>query len=181
MPSIINRRKRSRELVISSILIAIGIMIPMVMPIKVVIGPASYTLASHVPIFIALMVSPFVAVSVAAGTTLGFGLSGFPPVIVLRAASHFLFVLAALLLIRRTSFFQKSLLKQLPFAMLINLIHAMGEVAAVYLFSVTSQMTNTEDFWFSLVVLVGLGTFIHGMVDYCLAYLVVKRLPFYKG
>ena len=32
-------------------------MIPIVMPLKVVIPPASYTLASHVPIFLAMFLS----------------------------------------------------------------------------------------------------------------------------
>lgn len=37
-----------RNLTISALLIGLGILIPMVMP-KIVIGPASFTLASHVP------------------------------------------------------------------------------------------------------------------------------------
>ena len=40
-----------RNLTITALLMALAIMIPIVMPLKVVIPPASYTLASHVPIF----------------------------------------------------------------------------------------------------------------------------------
>lgn len=48
-----------RNLTISALLIGLGILIPMVMP-KIVIGPASFTLASHVPVFIAMFFSPLV-------------------------------------------------------------------------------------------------------------------------
>lgn len=43
-----------RTLTITALLMALAIMIPIVMPLKVVIPPASYTLASHVPIFLAM-------------------------------------------------------------------------------------------------------------------------------
>ncbi len=43
----------------------------MVMP-KIMIPPASFTLASHVPLFIAMFFTPGVAVAVALGTTFGF-------------------------------------------------------------------------------------------------------------
>ena len=46
-----------RNLTITALLMALAIMIPIVMPLKVVIPPASYTLASHVPIFLAMFLS----------------------------------------------------------------------------------------------------------------------------
>ena len=39
---------------------------------KIVIGPASFTLASHVPLFVAMFFSPGMAIAVALGTTFGF-------------------------------------------------------------------------------------------------------------
>jgi len=169
-------KNRTQQMLISSLLIAIGIMIPLVMPIKVIIGPASYTLASHVPIFLALFISPFVALSVTAGTTIGFLLAGFPLIIVLRALSHFLFVLFALFLIKSFKINQLSFAKQAPFYFLINVVHGLGEVLAVYLFSVTAQTTNTEGFYYTLWVLVGFGTIIHGFIDYALAHLIFDRI-----
>ena len=171
---------RSRELMISAILIAMGILIPLIMPIKVVIGPASYTLASHVPIFIGLMISPFVALSVTLGTTLGFLLAGFPAVIVLRALSHFLFVLVAIYLIKQLDINHLSLDKQLIIYFAINIIHGLGEVLAVYFFSVNAHTTNTEGFFYTLWVLVGIGTVIHGFVDYLLARLIMNRVGAYN-
>lgn len=40
-----------KRLTISALLIAMGIIIPMVMP-RITIGPASFTLASHVPVLL---------------------------------------------------------------------------------------------------------------------------------
>ena len=80
-----------RNLTISALLIGLGILIPMVMP-KIVIGPASFTLASHVPVFIAMFFSPLVAIAVVLGTTFGFFIST-TPIIALRAFSHLIFAL----------------------------------------------------------------------------------------
>ncbi|MFX3785256.1 hypothetical protein ACJBSR_01585, partial [Streptococcus suis] len=51
-----------KQLSISAILTAFAILIPLMMPIKIIIGPASYTLASHIPLFIAMFISPATAI-----------------------------------------------------------------------------------------------------------------------
>ncbi len=61
-----------KQLSISAILTAFAILIPLMMPIKIIIGPASYTLASHIPLFIAMFISPATAIFVALGSSLGF-------------------------------------------------------------------------------------------------------------
>ena len=91
----------TKKLTITALLTAIAIMIPMVMPIKVIIGPASFTLASHVPIFLAMFLSPGIALVVALGATLGFFVAGFPIVIVMRALSHVAFALAGAYLLKK--------------------------------------------------------------------------------
>ena len=48
------QRQSTRDLVIASLLTALGILIPMIMPIKIILGPASYTLGSHIPIVMAM-------------------------------------------------------------------------------------------------------------------------------
>ena len=55
------------QLALAGMLIAIGIVIPMFSPIKIIIEPASFTLASHVPVFIAMFISPMMAAAVALG------------------------------------------------------------------------------------------------------------------
>ena len=67
-----------RNLTITALLMALAIMIPIIMPLKVVIPPASYTLASHVPIFLAMFLSRKMTACVVIGSTLGFFVAGFP-------------------------------------------------------------------------------------------------------
>ena len=64
--------KKIKNMVTAGMLCAIGILIPMVSPIKITLDPASFTLASHVPVFMAMFISPVVGIFVAVGTTLGF-------------------------------------------------------------------------------------------------------------
>ena len=87
-------------MVISALLCALGILIPIVMP-KIEIGPMSFTLASHVPIFIAMFISLPVAIAVSLVTTVGFFFAGFPMVVVLRAMSQIVFVLVGTLLLKK--------------------------------------------------------------------------------
>lgn len=88
-------KKPTQLIAYVSILVAFAILIPMIMPLKLIIGPASFTLASHVPLFLAVFISVPVALFVALGTGLGFLLAGFPLIIVLRAFSHLLFAVLA--------------------------------------------------------------------------------------
>ena len=81
------RSQRTFKLVMAGLLCAIGILAPVISPVKIDLEPASFTLASHVALFIAMFLSPKIAAAVWLGTTLGFQLAGFPPVVVARAAS----------------------------------------------------------------------------------------------
>lgn len=65
-------KKPTQLIAYTSILVAFAILIPIIMPLKLIIGPASFTLASHVPLFLAIFMSIPVAILVALGTTLGF-------------------------------------------------------------------------------------------------------------
>ena len=58
------------HMVLAGILCAIGIVVPMFMP-RIVLGPMSFTLASHVAVFLGMFISPAVAVAVCIGTTIG--------------------------------------------------------------------------------------------------------------
>ena len=51
-----NSKLNTKEIIMAALLCAIGIMIPMISPIKIVLEPASFTLASHVAIFIAMFI-----------------------------------------------------------------------------------------------------------------------------
>ena len=85
--------ERIQKMCIAALLCALGILVPMISPVRIQLGPMSFTLASHVALFLAMFISPTVAAAVELGTTLGFLLAGFAPVVVLRAASQIVFVL----------------------------------------------------------------------------------------
>jgi hypothetical protein len=103
----------------------------MVMP-KIVIGPASYTLASHVAIFIAMMLSPAVAATVAVGTVLGFWISGLPPVIAFRAASHLVFAMIGSFYLQKHPETLASPVKVHVFSFLVAIVHSLCEVIVVF-------------------------------------------------
>lgn len=167
------------RLTLSGLLIAIGILIPMFSPIKIILEPASFTLASHVPIFIAMFISPAMAISVAAGTTLGFLFGGFPFVIVLRAATHLLFSTLGSIYIKRYPDLYKSKFRFRLFSFIVALIHSFGEIVVSSIFYFTGKMSAgyyQKDFVVSILLLVGLGTLVHSMFDFELANIVMFAL-----
>ena len=58
-------------MVIAALLCAIGIIIPLFSPLKIILEPMSFTLASHVPTFLAMFISPVTAIFVSIGTAIG--------------------------------------------------------------------------------------------------------------
>lgn len=170
-----------QKLTITAILIALGILIPMVMP-KISIPPASYTLASHVPVMIAMFISPAVAVCVALGTSLGFFLTGLPIVIALRALSHIIFAFIGATYIQKRG---QNLLpkdKLFPnwrfqfFNLWIALLHAGAESVVVLLFYIGQPNPVATNFYYYIFVLIGLGGAVHSLIDFNIAYFVVVKL-----
>lgn len=174
-----------RNMVIGALLIAMGIVIPMVMPVKVIIGPASFTLASHVPVLIAMFFSPLMAIAVAVGTAVGFFIST-TPIIALRALSHIVF---AIIGARYLNKHPKIVLKNGEFTLLnmkfqlfnlvIGLIHTAAEVAVVSIFFFMGNMPETmytAGYFYSILLLMGVGGIIHSLVDYNIAYFIAGAL-----
>ena len=170
------QRQNTRDLVIASLLTALGILIPMIMPIKIILGPASYTLGSHIPIVMAMFRSPKIAAIVAVGTTLGFVAAGFPITIVLRALSHIVFATVGALYLKKLSNTLVNVKSRTLFSFFVNLIHAIAEVIVVYLLTAAGVSATSDNFIFTLIILVGLGTLIHGMVDFEISYQFTKTL-----
>lgn len=164
----------------TALLTAIAIAIPMIMPVRVVIEPASFTLASHVPIFLAMFFSPGIAVAVSIGSTIGFLLGGFPIVIVLRAFSHVLFAyIGGKYLQKRRKKVLSSPLRSQLFSFVIGLIHGLAEtiVVSIFFFYGASPSASYEQgFFYAVFLLVGVGTVIHSMVDFVLAQIIWKTL-----
>ncbi len=160
--------KTSRKallLCIGGLLSAIGIMIPMIAP-KIIIEPASFTLASHVAVFIAMFISPVMAAAVALISGIGFLLAGFPLVVVMRALSHLIFAVLGAYLIKRNNYMLLSTKTIIPFALLISIVHAACEVTVSGLYYFSTGKTTTT---YYLLGLVGLGTIIHSMIDFSIA------------
>lgn len=156
---------------IAALLCAVGILVPLISPVKLQLGPMSFTLGSHVALFIAMFISPAVAVVVEAGTTLGFLLAGFPPVVVLRAASQILFVaLGALWLARRPGILRGPA-GMAAFGLAVGAVHAAGEALVVTWFWFAGAAMSGS-FTSTVLGLVGVGTLAHSMADYCIAMLI---------
>jgi len=167
----------------SALLIAIGIIIPLFSPVKLHFPPASYTLASHVPIFLGMMISPSVAIAVTIGTTAGFFLST-SPIIALRAASHLIFVLIGSLYLKKRQTLLKSPIETRIFSFVIAIIHAICEVLVVAIFFFNGTLNEAiyqQGFLFYGILLVGAGTIIHSMIDFEIALILHKTLSKYSG
>lgn len=165
------KNKQIRSLVISALLTALSIVVTTLMPIKVYIEPASFTLFSHVPLMIAMFISPLTTVYAWIGTTLGFFLNGAPFPVVMRAASHLSFALVGALIIKKHPQIIESRKSLLLFGLGISVIHVIAEAIMVVL--VMGPTANSLEFLMTFIV--GLG-FVHSMFDYTCSVFVYKRL-----
>lgn len=173
-----NQMNKVKTMTIAALLCAVGILIPMTFP-KIQIGPASFTLASHVPIYIAMFISPTVAVSVAVITGFGFLFAGFIPVIVLRAFSHLIFVLIGSYLLKKNGTLLNNFKTASLYYLGISFIHAIAEVIVVSFFYFGGKVSAAyleNGYVLSVLVLVGFGGLIHSMVDLSIATFVWKPI-----
>lgn len=172
--------QRNRELAISGLLIAIGIIIPLISPFKIVLEPASFTLASHVAIFLAMFISPRVAIFVALGTAAGFFLAGFPPVIGLRALSQVIYATLGAFYLVKNPLESMSWIKQRGFSFVMGIIHMAAEVVVVSIFYFSGALGGSaafdQNFMYSVLLLVGVGTLIHSMFDFEIARFLELRI-----
>lgn len=163
---------KTRDMVVSALLIAIGILIPMIftgLPFRIVVGPYSATLMAHVPVIIAMFISPWTAIFTAVGTTIGFFFTA-PLVIAVRAASHIVFAIMGAALIKKG-------MKAIPICILTGIVHAVAEGIVVMIFYIGGFSTPNAGYTIaSLVIITIVGTFIHHCVDFAIAYIVGKAL-----
>ncbi|ADH60339.1 conserved hypothetical protein [Thermoanaerobacter mathranii subsp. mathranii str. A3] len=152
---------KTREITIGGLLAALALVIPLAFGgvLGIVIPPFSATLASHVPVMLAILISPATAVFVGVVSAIGF-LIKLGPVIAARAAVHAVFgYVGAKMMQRRYSF---------PVALAVTLpIHAVLEAIVVMPFGF--------DFYKAFVV-VGVGTILHHTIDSVIALVVFYAL-----
>ena len=157
----LKRKVKVKELVYAALLTALALMIPLVFGayLRIYIPPFSATLASHLPVFLSILISPFAAVFVGFGSALGFFLvTG--PVIGARAAIHILVGGTGAFLIQKGYSFKLALLIILP-------IHAIGEALIVLPFGFSLSDAG---------IVVGIGTALHHIADAFLAIAVYELL-----
>lgn len=168
---------KSKSLAISGLLTALGILIPIIFaPYAIRIEPyASYTLASHVPVMVAMFFSPGIAVAVAVGTSLGF-LITTGPIIFARAFSHTVFAYIGASYIKKNRDIINNKKKLIVFNLIISLIHVISEVIIVSPFFI-GESFDLKSYLITVVGFIGLGGYIHSLIDFTIASIVVKRLP----
>jgi niacin transporter len=146
------------------------------MPIKIIIGPASFTLASHVPVMFAMFFSPFTALFVSLGTTVGFALAIPVPTIWLRALTHTLFSVLGALYLKKRPETLGNFNTCLMFNFVLGLVHAVAEVAIVAAYYSIGMEHLEMMKLLEFLLLIGLGTVIHSMVDYQIAMVIAQKM-----
>jgi niacin transporter len=145
---------KTRELVTAALLAALSLAIPLAFGgfLMVQVPPWTATIASHVPLFLSMLVSPLAALMVGAVSALGFFIK-VGPVVGARAAMHILVGGVGANLVRREVPFRNALLIVLP-------IHAVSEALIVLPFG--WSLANAG-------VVVAVGTALHHLVDTAIA------------
>ncbi len=167
------KKLNTKTIVITALLIAFGIIIPTAFGfLRVVLPPAfTATLTAHVPIFIAMFISPASALFTAIGTAIGFQFSGLDMVVVVRAASHIVFAMVGAYLIKKNTSIVLT-------GIITAVLHAFFEAAVVYAFLALgwTQAKDGASFVTVAFYVTGIGTLIHNIIDYVIAVLIVKAL-----
>lgn len=151
----------TKEVVYGALLTALALLVPLALGgfLSVMIPPFSATLASHLPVMIAMLISPYVALMVGLGSALGF-LIKLGPVIAARATVHAVFGVAGAVAIRKGLSFGQALMLTLP-------IHAIGEALIVLPFGFSLQKAG---------LVVGVGTALHHLIDAAISLAVVVSI-----
>ena len=157
-------------MVITALLIAFGIIIPTAFGfLRLILGPFTATITAHVPIFVAMFLSPASAVFTAIGTTIGFLVAGVDIVVTVRAASHIIFAIVGAYMIKK----ERSVIS---IGITIAIIHALTEAAVVLLFFIFGQPTDPATIIKVAFITTGVGTIIHHAIDYVIAVVIYKAL-----
>lgn len=153
--------RTTRDLAFGALLVALSLAIPLAWGgfLMVAIPPFSATLASHVPVFLSMLISPAVAVMVGFGSAVGFTLR-LTPVIGARAAMHIAVGYLGARLVRSGRPYWLVLLMVLP-------LHAFMEALIVLPFGFSLHRAG---------VVVGVGTALHHLVDASISLALVRVL-----
>lgn len=156
-----NTNKKLTQYAIAALLIAIALIIPTYFGfLRIYIPPFSATVAAHVPIFIAMMINPLVALLVGIGSTISFAISGLPIVVTARASSHILWALVG-------AYLMKKKVPYVPVLIITMLIHGIYEGLIIIPFTSPNL---------SLILITTFGTMAHHLIDGIISYIIAKPL-----
>jgi len=151
-----------KQMVYAGLLTALAIIIPIQFGfLKIIIPPFTATLAAHVPMMLAMLISPAVAIVVGIGSTIGFVLSGTPAPVVARAATHIVVGYIGARIIMKNQSYIKAVAITAP-------IHGLLEMLVVIPFIGFNV--------YQLLIVTAIGTILHHCVDSVIAYAVVKAV-----
>lgn len=161
---------KTKKIALSAMLVALSIVYIMYM-FKFDFGYWSFTLFSHVFVFLGTFVSPYVGILTAIGTVIGFIPTG-NPMILLRAGSHIFFVL--LLVFMQKKLPLTSVKNMAITSVAIGVVHSAFEILAVYVavWLSLAQIPAVE----YILISCGILTFLHSNVDFFAAIGLKKVL-----
>lgn len=152
--------KDIKVLVYSALLTALAIVIPIAFGfLSIQVGPFSATLASHVPLFLAILLGPVPAAMVGIGSGIGFLLTK-GSYIAARAFMHTFVGVAGALLIKKGVGYGKMVAITAP-------LHGILEALVVIPFGINLD---------KILITVGVGSSLHHIVDGIIAFAVVQAL-----
>jgi len=162
--------RKTKELTLAGVLGAISFIIPMYFGgfLMVQIGPFTATLMSHVPTFLAMLISPLAAALVGFASGLGFLLK-LGPIAGSRGFMHVIVGFIGGYLVKKGFDYKKVLLILIP-------VHALLEALVVIPFGKFAL-----PFIFTTI---GIGTALHHTIDSIIAYIfanaINKRIKVFK-
>ena len=149
-----------KQMVYAGLLTAFAIIIPIQFGfLKIMIPPFTATLAAHVPMMMAMLISPAVAIVVGIGSTIGFLISGMPMPVVARAATHIVVGYIGAKIIIRDQNYIKAAIITAP-------IHAILEMIVVIPFIGLNL--------YQLLIITAVGGMLHHCVDSVIAYVLIN-------
>ena len=152
---------RVKKMVLAGLLVSLAIIIPIQFGfLKIVLGPFSATLCSHLPMFLSMLISPVVAIVVGIGSGLGFFITGLPPYIAARALMHAPVGFIGAKIVQKEKNFKKAMLITAP-------LHGILEALIVIPFGFNL---------YEMLVLVALGTIIHHTMDAVISFVLCNAM-----
>lgn len=152
---------RTKKMILTALLIALSVVIPVSFGfMKVIIGPFTATIASHVPMFIAMLISPKVAAIVGIGSGIGFLVSGMPLYVVFRAFTHIIVGIVGSVIVEKKGSLKKAILGT-------SVLHGVLEGLIVIPFGFSM---------YEVIIVTAVGTILHHFVDGGISLVLVSKV-----